>query len=74
LALTAVHNFITVRDGKSDVDYKDLEEFNIMDWTSGAAPSVEDVATPARAVMLKLRDEIAEQMWVDYIEILRYKG
>lgn len=74
LALTAVHNFIAVRDGKSDVDYEDLEEFDVTDWTSGAAPSVEDVATPARAAMLKLRDEIAEQMWVDYIEILRYKG
>jgi hypothetical protein len=28
LALTALHNFVTIRDIHSDLDFQDLEEFN----------------------------------------------
>jgi hypothetical protein len=75
LALTAVHNFIASHsDRRTDPDFEDLEEFDVIDWSPSPPPSAEDIVTPVRLAMLHLRDEIAEQMWADYIGTLRYRG
>jgi hypothetical protein len=74
LALTALHNFIH-RDRNEDPDFQDLEEFDTCDdWIPRSPPSFESRASTAKVEMERLRDEIAEQMWADYIEILHLRG
>jgi len=75
LALTALHNFIVVRDRDSDIDFQDLESFdNWVDWSPPPPPNHEARASSARAEMGRLRDTLAEQMWADYQDILRHRG
>lgn len=75
LGLTALHNFIAIRDRNSDIDFQDLEEFDTwVNWCPIPPPSYEARATTAKTEMGQLRDSIAEQMWADYQDILRGRG
>jgi hypothetical protein len=74
LALTALHNFVISRQASSDVDYHDLDEFDEAEWSPPAPPDVETRYGEAKVAMQRLRDEIAEQMWADYIAILQHRG
>jgi hypothetical protein len=75
LALTALHNFIAIRDTHSDADFQDLEEFDTwVDWSPPPPPDHEARDITAKAEMERLRDTIAEQMWADYIDLLRQRG
>jgi hypothetical protein len=75
LGLTALHNFIAIRDRNSDIDFQDLEEFDTwINWCLIPPPSYEARATTTKTEMGQLRDSIAEQMWADYQDILRGRG
>lgn len=74
LALTAVHNFIVDKGPGKDSDFEDLDEFNLEEWTPPPPPSAEERFAPARQAMQRLRDEIASQMWADYLSILQDRG
>jgi hypothetical protein len=59
----------------SDIDFQDLEEFDTWtDWSPLPPPDHEVRAITVKTEMERLRDTIAEQMWADYIDILRQRG
>jgi hypothetical protein len=74
LALTALHNFIAIRDQHTDHEFDDVEEYYDECWTSESPLTVTSQSTTTRDQMIALRDSIANQMWSDYVEILHSRG
>ncbi len=68
LALTALHNFIAIRDRLTDPDFKAPQTF---DEPIEPPPIIQHSQAIPSQKMDRMRNDIAENMWLDYQCILR---